>query len=172
MMLETCQQWTLFRYGPVASNAGLAYAPRMAGPATGKAALENRVWRAMFDLLMRSAPARTAALARHGLTPNDSRALASLDTRDGRPMRALAELWGCDPSYATSIVDRLEALGLAERQAAPGDRRVKLVVLTKKGERTRRQLLEEFHRAPPEITALDRADLEALDAILGQRGGP
>ena len=137
----------------------------MPGSATSKAALENRVWRAMFDLLMRSAPARTASLARHGLTPNDSRALASLETREGRPMRTLADLWGCDPSYATAIVDRLEALGLAERRAGPADRRVKLVVLTRKGERTRTRLMEEFHRVPPEIAALDRADLEALDAV-------
>ena len=138
----------------------------MAGSPTSKAALEARVWRTMFDLLMRSAPARTASLARRGLTPNDARALGSLDVREGRPMRALAELWRCDPSYATWIVDRLEKLGLAERRAAPGDRRVKLVVLTKKGVRTRAQLTEEFHRPPPEITALERADLEALDVIL------
>ena len=150
---------------------GWPYAPGMAGSAATRTALETRVWRAMFDLLMRSAPARTAALARHGLTPNDSRALASLDTKEGRAMRTLAGLWACDPSYATSIVDRLEVLGLAERQAAPGDRRVKLVVLTKKGERTRRQLLDAFHRAPPEITGLERADLEALEAILGKAPG-
>ena len=144
----------------------------MAGSATSKAALEARVWRTMFDLLMRSAPARTASLARRGLTPNDARALGSLDVRDGRPMRALAELWRCDPSYATWIVDRLEKLGLAARRAAPADRRVKLVVLTKKGARTRSQLAEEFHRPPPEITALDRADLEALDVILARSGTP
>jgi DNA-binding MarR family transcriptional regulator len=144
----------------------------MTASPTSKAALESRVWRAMFDLLMRSAPARTASLARHGLTPNDSRALASLDTREGRPMRTLASLWACDPSYATSIVDRLEELGLAERRAAPEDRRVKRVVLTRKGERTRAQLLEEFHRPPPEIASLDRADLQALEAILGKVRGP
>jgi MarR family transcriptional regulator, organic hydroperoxide resistance regulator len=143
----------------------------MAASPTSKAALEARVWRTMFDLLMRSAPARTASLGRRGLTPNDARALGSLDVRKGRPMRALAELWRCDPSYATWIVDRLEKLGLAERRAAPADRRVKLVVLTKKGARTRAQLLEEFHRPPPEIAALERADLEALDVILTRARG-
>jgi DNA-binding MarR family transcriptional regulator len=153
---------------PLPVKTGRPYPRGMADSAATRAALENRVWRAMFDLLMRSAPSRTASLARHGLTPNDSRALASLDTREGRPMRTLADLWGCDPSYATSIVDRLEALGLAERQAAPADRRVKLVVLTRKGERTRSQLLDDFHRAPAEIAGLDRADLEALDAVLGK----
>lgn len=120
----------------------------------------------MFDYLIRSGPQRTRSLAKRGLTPNDSRALFSLSAGEGRTMRALADSWECDPSNATWIVDRLEKLGLAERRAAPGDRRVKLVVLTKKGVRTRAQLTEEFHRPPPEITALERADLEALDVIL------
>ena len=42
-------------------------------------------------------------------------------------MRSLADEWECDPSYATWIVDRLEALGLAKRQVVLHDRRVKLV---------------------------------------------
>ena len=83
-------------------------------------------------------------------------------------MRTLAEQWGCDPSYATAIIDRLEALGLAERQAAPADRRVKMVMLTSKGLRTRTQVLEEFHEPPPEVGGLDREDLEALERILAR----
>ena len=120
----------------------------------------------MFDELMRSAPQRTRSLTSRGLTPNDSRALHSLSVGEGLPMRSLAEAWGCDPSNATWIVDRLEALGLAERRAAPADRRVKLVALTPKGERTKAELLEEFYQPPAELAALDRADLEKLLEIL------
>ena len=122
----------------------------------------------MFGLLMRSAPQRTAALTRRGLTPNDSRALHSLDAAKGLPMRTLADTWGCDPSNATWIVDRLEGLGLAERRPAENDRRVKLVALTAQGERTRAELLDEFYRAPEELTALERGDLEALHRILAK----
>jgi DNA-binding MarR family transcriptional regulator len=132
----------------------------------------RRVWRAMFDVLIRSAPQRTMSLARRGLTPNDSRALFSLDIEAGRPMRALAEAWNCDPSYATWLVDRLEELGLAERRLLTHDRRVKLVVLTRKGQRTRAQLEAEFHEPPPEFNALDRQDLEALERILGKLKSP
>jgi DNA-binding MarR family transcriptional regulator len=108
----------------------------------GSAALARQVWQAMFDVLIRSAPVRTASLARRGLTPNDSRALFSLDARTGRSMRARADEWQCDPSNATWIVDRLEELGLAHRQPLPRDKRVKLVVLTRKGEKTRTDLLD------------------------------
>ena len=138
---------------------------------TGKSAtdaLARRVWQALFDLLMRSAPVRTASLAQRGLTPNDSRALFSLDDRTGRSMRSLADEWQCDPSNATFIVDRLEELGLASRQPLLHDKRVKLVVLTRKGEKTRTELLHEFHQPPAEFDRLDRADLEALERIVAR----
>jgi DNA-binding MarR family transcriptional regulator len=130
--------------------------------------LARRVWQSLFDLLIRSAPLRTASLARRGLTPNDSRALFSLDSRTGRSMRSLADEWQCDPSNATFIVDRLEELGLARRQPLLHDKRVKLVVLTRKGEKTRTDLLQEFHQPPPEFDRLDRANLEALERLLAK----
>jgi DNA-binding MarR family transcriptional regulator len=128
--------------------------------------LARRVWQGLFDLLIRSAPVRTAALARRGLTPNDSRALFALDPRTGRSMRSLADEWQCDPSNATFIVDRLEKLGLASRQPLLYDKRVKLVVLTRKGAKTRTDLLGEFQEPPPEFDRLERADLEALERLL------
>jgi len=130
--------------------------------------LARRVWQAMFDVLIRTAPTRTRSLARRGLTPNDSRALFSLDSRTGRSMRSLADEWECDPSNATWIVDHLEALGLAQRQIVLHDKRVKLVVLTSKGQKTRTELLDEFHQPPAEFDALDRADLEALERVLAK----
>lgn len=133
-----------------------------------RAALGERVWRAMFDVLMRSAPQRTSSLSRRGLTPNDSRALFGLDLREGRPMRSLAEAWQCDPSNTTWIIDRLEKLGLAERRAVAEDRRIKHVVLTAQGARTRAELMDEFHRPPPELAALTRADLECLERVLAK----
>ena len=133
--------------------------PRRRTPAPS---LAGQVWSLMFDYLIRSAPHRTRSLARRGLTPNDSRALFSLSVREGRTMRALANAWHCDPSNATWIVDRLEKLGLAERRSVPEDRRVKLVVLTGRGQKTRAALLKEFHEPPPDLAALDREDLERL----------
>lgn len=126
----------------------------------------KRVWRLMFGVLMRSAPERTTSLSRRGLTPNDSRALFSLEVHEGRTMRSLADAWECDPSNVTWVVDRLEKLGLAERRTVPEDRRVKLVVLTTKGQKTRAALLEEFHQPPEELAALDREDLDTLYRVL------
>lgn len=143
----------------------------MSRSSTAHAALARRVWGRMFDFLMRTAPERSRSLGRRGLTPNDSRALAALDRQQGRTMRSLAEEWDCDASNATWIVDRLERFGLAERRSAPADRRVRLVVLTSRGERTRADLLEEFHAPPAELLRLDRRDLAALGRALDKLSG-
>ncbi len=70
------------------------------------------VWRLMFDFFMHSAPERTESLRKRGLTPNDARALSSLDGSQGRPIGELARQWKSDPSNTTWVVDRLEKAGL------------------------------------------------------------
>lgn len=139
-----------------------------AGSAGGRSnrKLAREVWGRMFDFLMRTAPDRHRSLGRRGLTPNDARALSSLDREAGRTMRDLAEQWECDASNATWIVDRLERFGLAERREVPTDRRVRQVVLTARGERVRVELLEEFHTPPADLLQLGRRDLEALARAL------
>ena len=131
-----------------------------------KAALARRIWQLMFEFLMRTAPDRGRSLGRRGLTPNDSRALASLHPQEGRTMRSLADEWECDASNATWIVDRLERFGLAERRTVPHDRRVKLVVLTARGVETKAELMEEFLTPPAELLDMDQRDLETLRRAL------
>lgn len=127
--------------------------------------LASAAWRLMFDFLMRSSPQRLESLQSRGLTPNDSRVLFTLDRLEARPIGTLARQWGADPSTATWLVDRLERAGLAERSPSPGDRRVKLVRLTEKGEATRVELLAEYYRAPREVAALKSEDLADLIRI-------
>ena len=134
--------------------------------------LAGQVWTLMFGYLIRSSPHRTRSLAKRGLTPNDSRALFGLSVDQGRTMRGLADAWECDPSNATWIVDRLEKLGLAKRRPLPEDRRVKLVVLTPKGQKTRAALQKEFHTPPPDLAALEQADLESLHRVLAKLMAP
>lgn len=136
----------------------------MADSSKTKAA--RRIWQLMFNFLMRTAPARAGSLGRRGLTPNDSRALASLHPQDGRTMRSLADEWECDASNATWIVDRLEQSGLAERRSVPHDRRVKLVVLTPRGVKMKAELMEEFLTPPAELLDLNQRDLDALRRAL------
>jgi len=127
-----------------------------------KAALAAQAWKRLFTFFMNTRSQRDRLLAQLRLTPNDVRALTELDGSSGRTMRSLAEEWGCDASNATWIVDRLEKRGLVERRAKPGDRLVKLVVLSAAGVKARKQLLDGLFEPPPELLALPRATLELL----------
>jgi DNA-binding MarR family transcriptional regulator len=131
-----------------------------------KNALARRAWRAMLDYLMSTHPARERSLQRRGLTPNDARALWSLDAREGRPIGSLSREWGCDPANATFIIDRLERRGLARRTPSKSDRRVKLVTLTSRGAATKTRLLREYHAPPPELSTLDAQELATLVALV------
>ncbi len=140
-------------------------------PSESKHALAADVWRRLFDFFISTGRERQRMLAELDLTPNDSRALHTLDPREGRTMRSLAEEWACDASNATWIVDRLEARGLAERRARAGDRRVKLVVLTAAGVRTRDKLRAAMYEPPPELLALPRTTLQALKSAAAKLPG-
>ena len=55
-------------------------------------------------------------------------------------MKDLGQRMHCDPSFITSIADTLEKHGLAAREADPGDRRVKRLVLTTAGADLKRRI--------------------------------
>jgi DNA-binding MarR family transcriptional regulator len=133
-----------------------------------KAALAARAWSRLFDFFISTRGSRDDTLQRFGLTPNDAKALHTLEANEGKPMSVLAEVWGTDRSNATWVVDRLERLGMAERRTITTDRRVKLVVLTSRGGTVREEIRRAFHEPPPELLALDRQDLRMLAEILGK----
>jgi DNA-binding MarR family transcriptional regulator len=141
---------------------------RTSAPTSVKRELASEAWRRLFDFFIATRGARDAELGRLDLTPNDAKALGTLDAEQGRPMRALADAWGTDASNATWVVDRLEARGLAERRAAPHDRRVKLVVLTSKGAKTKANMLAVFYEPPPQLLELESQDLRTLCKLLEQ----
>ena len=81
-------------------------------------------------------------------------------------MGELAKHLACDNSNVTWITDRLEERGLVERQPAPHDRRVRLLVLTAEGQRLRDEIAARLADPPKPFAELSRADLRALRTIL------
>jgi DNA-binding MarR family transcriptional regulator len=77
-----------------------------------------------------------------GVTPPMLKGMLELEPGSGLPMRSLAELWGCDASFVTVMVDGLERRGLVERRVADYDRRIKTVELTAEGVKARERALE------------------------------
>lgn len=82
------------------------------------------------------------------------------------PQREIAARIGCDPSYVTSLVDRLEELEAVERTPDPDDRRVNRIVLTERGRQLRAEMAVDLLRDMPLVRGLDDEQLRSLDALL------
>ena len=78
--------------------------------------------------LMRRAYERRAEAT--GLTLAQARLLVYISTHEGARQVDLAELLEIQPITLARLVDQLVALGLAERRAAPNDRRAHLIHTT------------------------------------------
>jgi MarR family transcriptional regulator, organic hydroperoxide resistance regulator len=107
-----------------------------------------------------------AAMAELELTPVQGIVLRRLDPERPTPMWELAEALACDASNVTGLVDRLEARGFLERRSAPGDRRVRTLVLTPEGIAARREVVDRMSAPPEAITRLSARDQRDLRDIL------
>ena len=136
--------------------------------ARSKKALAEDVWRLMMTYTTSSfqTEERLGELRKLGLTPGHFKALWMLDPEEPRSMGALADALACDASMVTWLVDRMEERGLVERRTLPSDRRVKTLILTPLGIKTRRDLAQVMARPPEGIKSMDEGSLEALyDAL-------
>ena len=140
----------------------------MASTAPAANAAAREAWGLFWRIFMEDKRRRWAILSEMGLSPQQSMAISTLRPGEPMPMSALAEAMHCDNSNITGIVDRLEAAGLAERRPHEGDRRVKAVVLTEKGERTRVELERRVGEPPPRLATLPPEDAVALRDILAR----
>ena len=83
------------------------------------------------------------------------------------PMSELANKLSCDKSYITPLADQMESLGLIER--VPGeDRRIKLLELTPKGKRVRKQLSDRISKQSPVMVSLSESDRAVFEKMLRQ----
>ena len=75
------------------------------------------------------------ALKPLGIGPKEFLLLRFVAASAGQAQQALAERLGVPPSRMVALVDELEERGLVERRPDPGDRRVRGLHLTRKGEK-------------------------------------
>lgn len=76
----------------------------------------------------------TAALDGHGISPRSYAVLVAASD-EAATQTQLARAVGLDKTTMVVVVDELEAAGLAERVAAPGDRRARVIRVTAAGRR-------------------------------------
>jgi MarR family transcriptional regulator, lower aerobic nicotinate degradation pathway regulator len=115
----------------------------------------------LFFRLWRASHTRAAeALKSVGLTTALFAVLNVLGAREGAIQQQLSSDMGIDPSAMVTLIDELEAAGLAKRRRRPGDRRAWEVAITPKGRRA-------LERARRLVTQVEDDVLGGLDA--GQR---
>jgi len=117
---------------------------------------------------------RMAALGtRMKLSPGVIKTLMRLSQADGVSMGEMARSIGCDPSYITALVDDLDERGLARREPAPDDRRVKIIVLTEAGRALANEIDAVLSVPPAAFAALTQSELrqlrDLLDKVLAAR---
>ena len=83
-----------------------------------------------------------------------------------RPMGALADELGCDASNISQIIGRLDGMGLTYREAAPEDRRVRLVARTAKGEELNQRFERSFSFAREALARLSGDEQDLLASLL------
>jgi DNA-binding MarR family transcriptional regulator len=128
--------------------------------------LASETWSLLQRVVFSQRPRWIAAIREFDLIPPHWIALQALD--EPTPMGEIAKRLACDSSNVTWITDRLEERGLVKRQAAPHDRRVKLLVLTAEGRRLRDRIEKRLAEPPPQIASLSRSDQRTLRGVLGR----
>jgi MarR family transcriptional regulator, transcriptional regulator for hemolysin len=110
----------------------------------------------------------TSALESSGISPRDHSVLATATTGD-YTQTDLARMVGLDKTTMVVTVDELEAAGLAERRPAPGDRRARVIKVTKAGERKLRDAEAVLDRVREDVlSALPKAERESFLLALGR----
>lgn len=106
----------------------------------------------------------TERLEEFGMNHTDYWALRSVD--GPMPMKDLAQCMNIDPSSVTLVADRLEDLGLIERQQHPTDRRVKNLVLTPLGMRFKKTIPSKLWNGPNTFSTLTDTERTKLIGLL------
>ena len=138
----------------------------MATPVEVREDLARALTATFFGVVQRMKQDTARRAAEWEMSIAQVRALYAL--REPLSMRELAERLYLDPSNLTALVDRLEDLGLVERQADAGDRRVKRLVITPKGVQLSEQIIDAVFAEGTVFDMLDADEQRQLLDLLGR----
>ena len=134
----------------------------------------HRLWGLVAESLQGWQQRMEEVAAAAGISPVAAWALVQLDPDEPISQKELSNRLHCNPSTVVDPTDRLEEAGLVLRRANPEDRRVNVLVVTARGRRARRRLLEELFEPPAAFTRLSERERQRflevmLDVVEGMR---
>jgi DNA-binding MarR family transcriptional regulator len=98
-------------------------------------------------------------------------AVALMNLEKPIPMSQLASVLSCERSNITGLVDRMEKQDLVSRNSDATDRRVKTLVLTRIGEKTRDELSRRIFDESPMTNRLNATEMNSLASLLHKLTG-
>lgn len=116
---------------------------------------------------LRAAFERRITGAGFGVTPGEVRALIEVSATGGTKQAEIAGKLGVEPMTLCTYLDRLQSLGLVERQPDPADRRAKNVVTTDRADMLLGEIQTELRDLMENVTkGLSPEDLKTLRVAL------
>lgn len=117
--------------------------------------------------LLRAAFEHRIAEAGLGLTAGEARALINIANHQGHRQLDIAASMGVEPMTLCTYLDKLQSLGLIERQKCKVDRRAKRIVLTQKSDQLIKRIRSEFQGIIGQATdGMPQQDMQALEMSL------
>ena len=118
----------------------------------------EEMWALVIESLAGWEERANAAAAGVGLSPVSAWALVQLEPGVTISQKELAARMKCNPSTVVDPTDRLEEAGLVIRRPNPRDRRVNVLVVTPKGVKVRKKLIDRLLEPPAAFKRLPAAD--------------
>jgi len=118
----------------------------------------EEMWALVIESLTGWEERASAAAADVGLSPVSAWALVQLEPGVTISQKELAARMKCNPSTVVDPTDRLEEAGLVIRRPNPRDRRVNVLVVTPKGVKVRKKLIDRLLEPPAAFKRLPAAD--------------
>jgi DNA-binding MarR family transcriptional regulator len=107
-----------------------------------------------------------------GLPQSEAQLLWLLDTRGALATKDVARALDIDPANASTLITRLERRGLARRDAAPHDRRMRLIAITDEGRAMRARLAGCIAERRPTFRELTTEELATFRDLLRRLSPP
>jgi DNA-binding MarR family transcriptional regulator len=128
--------------------------------------MATMIWQSVVHAVFRRREHMATQAAKFDVTLPQAQLLRLLEHAPARNMGALADALSCDASNITGLVDRLEARGLITRGLAKNDRRVKTILITRRGSKLVAELTKLMFEPPDELRKLSSVQLSALNDLV------
>ena len=129
----------------------------------------NTFYLSLIEFLLTAKQHITVIGNDYDLTSIQTTTLLLIDENAPRPMKNICQLFHCDASNITGIIDGLESKGLVSRQNDISDRRIKVLRLELAGQKLQSTIIERLTSMDDTLFAsLEQAERRELTRLISK----